>query len=141
MSATLAASSQGSQLKVTISSTPTIIPQIQALAGPSIITDYKEITTLSSPSAFKEFMPIMKDPGPVTFDIVWNPADVGATHEYLRTANANSTLETFTEVTTHATPKTITYTAYVAKFEYSAATGDVWKVKVELKVTGAVTVS
>jgi len=141
MSATVAASSQGSLLKVTMSSTPTVIPQIKGLTGPSITTDYKEITTLSSPSAYKEYMPIMKDPGPVSFDLVWNPADTAATHEYLRNANANSSLETFTEVTTHVTPKTITYQAYVSKFEYSATTGDVWMAKVELKVTGAVTVS
>jgi hypothetical protein len=139
MSATVAASSQGSQLKVTITSTPTVIPQIKGLTGPSITTDYKEITTLSSPSAFKEYLPIMKDPGPVSFDLVWDPSN--AAHAYLQTANAAGTLEVFAEVTTHTTPKTISYSAYVSKFEFSASTGDFWMAKVELKVTGAVTVS
>jgi hypothetical protein len=139
MSATLAASSQGSQLKVSISSVFTPITQAKGLTGPSITTDYKEITTLSSPSAFKEYQPIMKDPGPVSFDLVWNPAD--PTHAYLLAANQNSTLESFEEITTHLVPKTIAYSAYVSKFEFSATTGDVWMAKVELKATGAVTIS
>jgi hypothetical protein len=139
MPATVAASSQGSQLKVSISSVYTAISQVKALTGPSIVTDYKEITTLSSPSAFKEYLPIMKDPGPVTFDLVWDGNNT--THNYLMAANQNSTLESFEEITTHVTPRTIAYSAYVSKFEFSATTGDVWMVKVELKATGAVTVT
>jgi hypothetical protein len=141
MSATVAASSQGSQLKVSISSGFTAINQLQNLVGPSIVTDYNEITTLSSPSAFKEYLPIMKDPGPVTFDLVWNPAD--AAQIYLQQANftGSATPELFQEITTHAVPKTIAYSAYVSKFEISASTGKVWMAKVELKVTGLVTIS
>lgn len=138
MAATLAYSSQGTQLKVTISGTPTIVPQAKGLTGPNVTWTIEDITTLSSPSNFKEKLPLMKDPGPVTFTLVYDPANTAI--EYLRGSNFAEfgTLETFSIVTSSLTPKTIGFTAYVTKFAFKHESNKSAQVDVELTLTGPV---
>lgn len=131
--------SQGTLLKVTISALATSIPGIKGLKGPTINWDVKDTTALDAPSNFKTKKPIMKDPGTVTFQIKYDPAD--PTHEYLRNSNAASTptLEAFTEVLSDTGAATITFSGYVTKFEYAAESGEILMADVEVTVTGAVT--
>jgi hypothetical protein len=136
---TLAYSSQGTDLKVTISGTPTLITQIVGITGPSIVTDLAEITNLSSPNSFKEWKPILKDGGNVSFDLIFDAAN--AAHVYLQNANINSSLEVFTEDLSTTPAQHIAYSAYVTKFEIKAQKGQVITMGVELKVTGNITIT
>ena len=39
--------------------------------------DFEEVSTTTSPSAVKEYIPTMENPGDFTFDVVFNPSDPG----------------------------------------------------------------
>ncbi len=138
---TIAFSSQGSKLQVSISAVDTDILQIRGLTGPSVNWDIADITNLNSPGNFKEKLPLMKDPGKVTFTLIYDPAN--AAHEYLRASNAAEfgTLEAFKEIINSATPKTIGFSAYVTKFQFKLETNKPGEVDVELTLTGAITFS
>lgn len=134
---TTAYTSQGSLLKVAISSAATTIPGVKGLTGPSVNTDFADITNLTSTGAYKEWQPIMKDPGGVSFDMIYDPADPA--HEYLRAANVSQAKENFTLILSDAGAATMTFAAYIAKFEFKLGIGEVLMVSVELKLTGAIT--
>jgi len=135
MPATTAYSSQTSNLKVSISSVMTHIPQIDSISGPSIVTDLNDITNLDSPNSFKEFLPVLKDGGTVQCAMVYNPSDT--TQQYIQNSNFNSTLESF-ELDLSTTTHKLTFSAYVTKFESTEKKGDALRVNFELKVTGPV---
>lgn len=141
MPATTAFSSQLSELRITIGATPTTINQIRGISGPSFGNwDIREITSLSSPDSYKEWLPIMKDPGNVVFQLIYKPDDDA--HEYLRAKNAAAvaSLETFSEVLTNATGSpSIDFVGYVTKFEIKLNHGEECIADVEVKPTGAVT--
>lgn len=137
--ATTAFSSQLSVLKVTITATPTTIPQLRGLRGPSFGNwDIRDITNLTSPSNYKEKLPIMKDPGTVASQMIWNPAD--SAQEYVRASNAAATavLETFSEVLSNVDTSTIDFSAYVTKFEVTLNHGEEAIAELELTPTGAI---
>src|SRR6185503_20498809 len=136
MSATNATTSQGSKLEVSVSSSFHEIIQIVGWTGPSIVTDMADITNLGSPTAFKEWLPILKDGGNVSFDMFYIPADTY--HAYLRTANINGTLEAFKMTFVTSPAATISFSTYVTKFENKVQKGSPLMIGVELKVTGTI---
>ena len=139
MPATVPYSSQGTKLQVSISSVYTDINQIKGLTGPSIDWDIADTTTLSSPSNYKEKFPLMKDPGTVSFDLVYDPAN--AAQEYLRASNAASAgvLEAFKEILSDPGQATIGFSGYVTKFEFKNESAQTGMAHVEITCSGAVT--
>jgi hypothetical protein len=72
--------------------------------------------------------------------MIWKDGD--ATQAHLQASNANGTKDDFQIVFSNpTTPNTFTFSAYVSKFEPQAQKGQSLKFSVELKVTGAITVS
>ncbi len=139
MAATQAYTSQGTTLQVSISSVFTDVPQCKGLTGPNVTWTIEDITTLSSPSNFKEKLPLMKDPGPVSFTLVYDSAN--AAIEYLRASNFAEfgVLETFKIITSATVPKTIGFTAYVTKFSFKHESNKAAAVDCELMLSGPVT--
>jgi len=141
MSATISYSAQGTVLNVLMGSPAVLTPILQSkgYTGPSINWTIEDITNLSSPGGFKEKKPVAKDPGPCSFDLIYNPADPA--HEYLRASNAAavSVLEHFTLVMSSVTPKTVTFDGYVTKFEFDNQAIKVGTVKVEITNSGPIT--
>ncbi len=139
MPATVSYSSQTTQLSIKISSTLTPIPGIVGFPLPDIAWDLDDITNLTSPNNFKEKKPIMKDPTPFSFDMIYDPADTA--QEAVRAAN-NATLAPLTDfsITLSDTgAATVAFQGYVTKFQIKAEKGKSLMVTVEITPTGAVT--
>ncbi len=139
MPATIGYSSQGTVLQVSISAVYTTVGQPQGLTGPSISWTIEDISTLTSPSNFKEKLPLMKDPSTVAFTLIYDSANVAI--EYLRASNfaATGTLEAFKIITSAVVPKTIGFSAYVTKFMFKHVVNKAAAIDVDLTLTGAVT--
>ncbi len=138
MAATQAYTSQGTQLQVSISSVFTTVPQAKGLMGPNVTWTIEDITTLSSPSNFKEKLPLMKDPGPVSFTLIYDSAN--AAIEYLRASNFAEfgVLEAFKIITSAPVPKTISFSAYVTKFNFKHESNKSAQIDVEITLSGPV---
>lgn len=141
MPVTLPYSSQGTILQVSISAVFTAVNQSRGFTGPTVNWTIEDITTLSSTGGFKEKFPVIKDPGTVAFDLVYNPAD--AAHEYLRASNAANTgvLEAFKLIIPSPAPITLSFSGYVTKFEFDNQSIKVGLAKVDLTLSGAITKS
>lgn len=134
---TTAFSSQNSVLKITISGTPTAIPNIQDITIPQGIPEFDEITNLGSPSNFKEWLPILIDGGTVALTIVYNANDT--TLQYLQGSVTTQKLETL-ELDINGTGNhKFTFTAYVSKAENKFAKGKAEMLTADLRITGPVT--
>jgi hypothetical protein len=136
---TTAFSSQGSVLKITISGSPTPIPNIQDATVPQGIPEFDEITNLSSPSNFKEWLPILIDGGTVALTIVYNAND--PTHQYVQGSITTQKLETFEFDVNGTGSHKFNFTAYVSKAENKFAKGKAGMFTVDLRITGPVTFS
>lgn len=51
------------------------IAGIRDMSGPGVSGDVVDVTTHDSPSAFREFLKTVIDPGEVSFDLVFDPED------------------------------------------------------------------
>lgn len=111
------------------------VPQATVLNTPQVETDYDDVSNHDSPSAYKEWLPTMKDAGEISFDLIWNPGD--AMHAQLFTDNVNGTLLDWKIVLPNVAATTFSFSAYVSKFggnlEYSKGA----RLSCGLKVTGA----
>lgn len=129
----------GTALKIGDGGSPetfTTIAEIKAITGPARTSDKIEVTSMDSTGGYKEYVPGLKDGGDVTCDM--NFVD-SAAQDALGDDFENQTLRNFQIVTTHGTPKTIAFAAYVTNFGYSFDPTDVAKRNVTLSVTGQVT--
>lgn len=136
--ATTAFSAQGTELYVKVPGQGfKVINQITKLGGPGITDTIATISTLSSPGGFEEVKPLMKKPTPVTFSLVWNPADTTIT--YLQTSKATypAPLEEFLEIASDPNERTVHFFGYVTKFEPTTDVNTVGMMAVEITPTGA----
>jgi hypothetical protein len=115
----------------------TTIGEVKDISGPAVTVDIVEVTNMDSPSYFKEYIPTLKDGGEVTFDVNWTGSSV--TQNQLVTDYGNRTRRNFQLVTTHASPKTIAFSAYITNLTHALPVADVLKRSVTLRITGAVT--
>jgi len=134
--ATTATTSQGTLLKVSISSTFTTITGIKGVNSPGINWEFDEITNLGSTSNFKEWMTIMKDPGTVDFTMVWDPTNTA--QAYLRTTHLAGSLESFKLIGSDGGAYEFAFSAYVAKCEVKYEQGKAQVAEVSLRCSGAV---
>lgn len=139
MPETVAFSSQGTQLKIKIGATYTVVTGVEGLSVPSIKWDMDDITNLGSPDKFKEKKTILKDPGAVSYECIYNPAD--PSHQALRTANATGDLKEFQIVLSDEENETHSFKAYVTDFAPKAEKGKAGRLSVELTPSGPITVT
>lgn len=115
----------------------TTIAEVKDITGPAVTADIQEVTNMDSASFFKEYIPTLKDGGEVTFDCNWTGAS--ATQNQLVTDYGNRTLRNFQIVTTHLSPKTVAFSAYITNLGHTFPVADAVKRAVTLRITGAVT--
>jgi hypothetical protein len=115
----------------------TTIGEVKDITGPAVTVDIVEVTNMDSPSFFKEYIPTLKDGGEVTFDV--NYIGTSTTQAQLVTDYGNRTRRNFQLVTTHASPKTIAFAAYITNLSHSFPIADAVKRSVTLRITSAVT--
>ena len=113
---TVAYSGRGSKLNIQTGVSPTAytaIAQLRkfAMSGLKVTTD--DITNIDSPSAFKEIMPTVIDPGDVSFDGILN--SVAASQGDLLSLCQNQTLTNFQIVLSDGVT-TIAFSGYVTDY-------------------------
>jgi hypothetical protein len=128
----------GTQLKVTISASPTLIPGVQSFSGPTGTKTTIEYTAISDTAKKKKGG--KPDFGTVTFTIAWDPADT--THAYLLTAyNTAGSTDTFTILCSDAGAATMVFSGSVTGFAWKFDKDAVSLVDVTVEVSGAVVVT
>lgn len=131
-------SSQGSKIQVSITAVFTDIPGVKGLTVPTQQWEFDDVTNLSSENNLKEYSPIVKDPGEISFDMVLaNPPAAAQTH--LRTANENGTLQSFKIIQSDSGAAEWAFSAYVASYQVKMETNRAAMVTVTLKPTGNIT--
>jgi len=135
---TTANTSQGVQLKVTISSTPVLIPQCTDYPIPFGQQDFDEITNLDSAGGYKEWFPTLKDGSELAVNFIYNANDT--THQYLQTSflTVPSPLESFSISLVGTGSHVVSFHGYVAKWEPKVEKGKAVRGSFSIKISGAV---
>lgn len=129
-------SSFGAELKVIISTTPTLIAGVRDISGPSMALSTVDATAHDSTDGFREFVPGLADGGEVSFELVFDPK--AADHEYLHDALAGRTEESFQLIFTDTGDTEYHFDGYVTAFEPGAPVEGFISANVTIKVTGEV---
>jgi hypothetical protein len=116
----------------------TTVAEVKDISGPSVSTDTNEVTSMDSPSGFKEYIASLKDGGEVSFPMNFVNS---AAQDALFTDWGNRTRRNFKIVTTHATPKNITFAGFITAMGMDFAVADVAMRNVTIKITGPVTIA
>jgi hypothetical protein len=107
------------------------------IGGPGISGDTVDVTTHDSPSAFREFLKTVIDPGELGLDLVWDPEDAAGQAKIVSEAIARtSDLYRLVYNTTNA--KTWEFTAFVTQFEPNNPVEGEISASVSMKLTGTI---
>jgi len=111
---TSAFSSQGSSLKVQISSTYVAIPAIVGISIPKVDPEFDDITNLDSSGGFRERVVVGKNFFTETYEMIWDPHNY--VHRYLEDAAFDQSILNFEIVSSDGNSGGATYTfsGYVA---------------------------
>ena len=128
----------GSQVKVTISSTPTLIPGVRTAGFSGSTKPTIEYTAISDTAAkFKTGRP---DFGSFNFTIAYDPADT--THQYLLTRYATAgTTDAWTITLSDAGAAAVTFNGSMQTFDLQLEGQQVGLVSCTVKLDGAITVT
>lgn len=111
----------------------TTVAELQSMESPSVNTDYVELTHHTSPGAFKEWAPTLRDGEEIAIEGNYVPGDAGQLA--MRTANLSGALSTYT-VTFPAGLGTWTFTAFAKQIKAKAPVDGKLGFTASLKVTG-----
>ena len=109
------------------------IGDVISIAGPAIVKDEIETTALDSTS--KEFIGALDDPGEITLELNWNPAD--SEHVSLRSDAEGSTVRNYRVVWSDTSSTQVDFAAEVMEFSLNTEANDAVKGSVRLKISGA----
>jgi hypothetical protein len=128
----------GTQLKVTITATPTLIQGVQSFSGPTGSKPEIEYTSISDTAAkFKAGKP---DFGTISFQIAWDPAE--AAHAHLLTSfNTAGSTDAWTITCSDVGAAAITFNAAVNGWSWSFDKDAVAMVDVSARLSGVATVT
>jgi hypothetical protein len=114
----------------------TAINGARSITGPGFTMDTIDATSHSSPSNYRQVLPSFLSGGEVTFDLLYDPADVQ--HEGIVTDFEGRVLRNFQMVLTDTGNHTYAFSAYVTGAQVSAPLDDALMMSVTLSITGAV---
>ncbi len=118
----------------------TDIPEIIDIDGPSLSTDFIDVTNLSSPGAHKEFIPSLHDPGEVRLTANWVPQHASQSPVSGFLADKNNRTKRWYRISWPDTGTTVVeFEAYVQDYSTSTRTGDKCSANMTLKITGPLT--
>lgn len=138
--ATLAISGKGTLLKLGDGADPevfTTIAEVKSIGGPSFSSDTIDVTSHSSPGAYREFIASLIDPGELTFDVNFVPGH--ATHNAatgLLFLFQNRTRRNYQFVLPDLAVTTWSIQGIVTGFQMNAPTDDVLGASITIKITG-----
>jgi predicted secreted protein len=126
----------GAQIQTQISSAWTEIAGVRDISGPSMSADTTDVTSHSSPSAFREFVATLLDAGEITFDLVFDPEELVG-QEVLLTEFLARTLRDYRLVFATTNSKTWAVSAQVVNFEASNPVEGEISASITMKVSGS----
>lgn len=115
------------------------IAEVKSISGPTQKADQIDVTSHSSVGAYREFIPSFIDPGELTFDILWVPAD--PSHDEttgLLAAFRGRVRHDFTLVFPTSPVATWTFEGSVIGFQISAPIDNALTAGITVKVSGAI---
>jgi len=129
----------GAKLKITISSTLTVVAQVEEVDFPEQEKDTVEVTTHDSTSGYSEYIATgLFKLGKMTCTLLWD--DSNTTHAGVLTAfDSTSPLNMSVENTDAS--EVIAFSGYVVKIGRESKMKDAYKAKIEIQPTGAPTIS
>jgi hypothetical protein len=122
------------------------IAEVKKIAGPSLKVDTVDVTSHQSTGAWKEFIPVLKESGDVTFDVNYVPTDVtiNATNgvlDDLENARLRSFSLVFPDNATDSLKTRWDFVGYVTAVSPDAPHDNVLAGSITIKVTGAPTLN
>lgn len=129
---------KGTDLKLTISATPTTIAQLRRITP--LNDEMGTVETTDITSTWRTFIATVNDGGSVTFTV---RLDFGeTTHAQLRTSKAAGTLETWLVTLADSGAATIGFTAIITNLAISElAVDNIAELDVTLKISSTVTIT
>lgn len=131
---TIAKLSNGTLLKVSISSVYTTVPEVMRISGPGARFDLVDVTSHDS-GLFREYLAGLADGDVIRAEANLRTSNV--VHQFLRDANINATLISVKIVFPDTTQNTCTFAAYVQEYSPEANVGEQIKGRFSFKMTGA----
>ena len=131
----------GSKLAITTDTTSVTFADVafvRNISGPSVESGEVEATTLDSTAAYREMLLGLIDPGNMTFEIAWDPADANGTHIDLTAAQNSRTLMNW-KLVLPTTTQTITFTGRVQSFSPTVPFDDLLTANVSVRISGLIT--
>ena len=124
----------GSVLAVTTTTGVTSIGQVRSVSGPGVSANDVDTTTMDSSSNYRTFTCGLLDPGEVTFEVVYDPANVS--HKRLAEYMGNLASKTFTVYHGSTDGDADAFSAYVKGMSREIPLDDVISCDFTLKVSG-----
>jgi len=129
---------KGTELRLTISSTPTALAQVVNITPPAMEMGTTETTHLLS--TWREYIANIPDGGTVQFTVEYDSAS--ATHVQLWTSYQAGTLETWAVALNDTGDTTINFSGILTNFGFDQITVDnVVTAPLTIKISGAVTIT
>lgn len=132
----------GAQIKIGNGASPEVfntILGVRNLQGPAQDTEIIDATSHSSSGSYREKVASFKDPGNVTFDLLFDSTDTY--HQQLFTEYGDRTLVNFRQIMPDAGAQQFDYAGFVKSINPGAPIDDVLSYAVTIEVSGPVTVS
>jgi len=130
---------QGTQLKVSISSVFTNVPGVEDIDGPGGEKQEIDVTAISDTAT--QTVGGIRDYGEMTFNLFYDPADT--THQYLHTSFASSSnaIEAWKVVLPDAGAAELAFSGWIKTFKHQNSRNSGGMVQVAVRLTGAVTIT
>lgn len=135
----------GTLLQVGDGSTPesfATVAEVRDITPIGVNSDTEEVTHMSSPGGYKEYLPTLLDAGEVSFEVNWDP--VAATHGYatglLKDAE-DQVLRNFQLLLPDPATTTWAFSAYVTAVKPKTTVGGVLRSDITLRPTGQPTLA
>lgn len=116
----------------------TTVANLRTLSGPSLSAETLDVSTHDG-AGYREFVASLLDPGELTAEIVWDPAN--ATHTAFITDLVARTITTWHVVWPDAGAADWAFSAMVTGFAPSAPVDGELSASVTLKISGAITIT
>ena len=111
------------------------IKQCSVLNTPQVTTDYDDVTNHDSVGGFKEYEALLKDPGEIPCELIFNPAE--ALHKQLFTDNRLGTKLSWRLVLPDAGVTTFDFDAFVSGLQMPLDVTRSARLSFTLRVSGA----
>lgn len=124
------------------SETFTTVSGVQDIDGPEYSREIIDVTAHDSPGGYEEILPSFKRTGPISFPLVFDPADT--THDAttgLRSFFEDGNSHNFRMIGTDTGSQQMDFSGYVVNFTESRPVAGAWTATVQIKPTGQPTFS